>query len=185
MSYRAGVSAAGASSAATPPRSVGRRGGHPHGDDARSAGVVRTRARGWRLRRPGQHMLPRSLLSCVVRGLEHEAHTQLHGARRAVYRVCAYSHEVRVGEPRHRVAELRVVEHILRLGTDLDAVVSERDCTEHREVEVPVRRSAERVAPGIPPCVAWLREEGRVVPRLVRSRLAEARLGVSGHVDRL
>ena len=51
-----------------------------------------------------------------------------------------------------------------------DAVVAERDRPEQREVEVPVRRSAERVAAAVAPRVARLANTRRVVPLLVRVR---------------
>ena len=78
--------------------------------------------------RGSSERLPQPEMPCVSR-LEREAHAQLHRAR------CtgqgADAHEVRVGEARIRIAPLDVVEHVLRLGTELHFVVTEWYRTEH------------------------------------------------------
>ncbi len=54
--------------------------------------------------------------------LENEAQPELHAPRGASGEVRPDAHEVRVGQAGDRVAPLRVVEHVGRLGAELDAV---------------------------------------------------------------
>src|SRR5690606_18909087 len=56
--------------------------------------------------------------------------------------------------------------------------------TEEREVQVPVGRPAEGVAAAVAPGVARLAELARVVPTVVRTRLARRR-DLARHIDRL
>src|SRR5688572_20555560 len=78
-----------------------------------------------------------------------------------------------------------MVEHVLRLRANLYPIATERNRPEQRRVHVPVAWRPELVAAGVPPCITWLRECGRVVPPLVGSWFAEARLRISDDVDRL
>src|SRR5688572_31729902 len=64
-------------------------------------------------------------------------------------------------------------------------VMAERNYPEHRRIEVPGQRPAELVAARVAPGVARLREDRRVVPRLVGSRLAVSRLRRAIEVDGL
>src|SRR5207245_1091985 len=86
---------------------------------------------------------------------------------------------------RDRVAPLEIVEHVLRFDADLQAVLSERNRPEHRQIQVPVRRPAELVASAVAPRIAGLRKGGRVVPRVVWPCLPEPWPRVSRHIDRL
>src|SRR5437762_10334109 len=80
-----------------------------------------------------------------------------------------------------------MVQHVLRFDAELEVpVAAEWNRAEERCVQVPVAGPAELVAAAVAPGRPHrLRECGRVIPLLVRSGPAEARLGIPDHVDRL
>src|SRR5687767_12499284 len=119
------------------------------------------------VKRPGQRIAAPASYGRRSR-LEGEAHAHLHRAWHPVVVERPDAHEVQIGEPCHRDPPLRVVEHVLGLDPNLQTRVVDRDGAEERRVQVVVRRSAEGVAAGVAPRIAWLREEQWVIPWLVR-----------------
>ena len=124
-------------------------------------------------------------LRAAAAKLELEAETELDASRIAPGEVSPDPHEVRVGQAGDRVVPLRVVERVGRLGPELQAAAADRERLEEREVDVPVGRAAEGVAPGIAPGVAGLAERGRVVPLLVRASSPKPLFELAGDVGRL
>ncbi len=60
--------------------------------------------------------------------LEREPHAELHRPRRSGER--ADAHEIRIREARHRVPELRVVEHVLRFHPEFQLLAANRERAE-------------------------------------------------------
>src|SRR5215210_593405 len=102
--------------------------------------------------------------------LELEPQSELDSAR---VPYAADPHEVRIHEPGDRVAPPGVVQHVLRLGAELHAVVTDRESAEQAEIEVPLAGPTELVASRITPLGAGLSKRGGIVVNLVRSGIPD------------